>query len=54
MYRDNSNVWKDIELRKYPDPFCTSYQISRINKKARSKTPLKLRHISNWCSWTPY
>ena len=36
-----ANVCKDIELRIYPDPFCTSCQISSINKKARSKNPLK-------------
>ena len=23
MAGDTSNVWKDIELRIYPDPFCT-------------------------------
>ena len=25
---DTSNVWEDVELRIYPDPFCTSCQIS--------------------------
>ena len=25
---DNANVWEDVELRIYPDPFCTSCQIS--------------------------
>ena len=40
---DNVNVWQDIELRLYPDPFCTSFQISTINKKARSDTPLKAK-----------
>ena len=34
---DNTNVWEDIELRIDPDPFCTSCQISSMNKKARSK-----------------
>ena len=38
---DTANVWEDIELRIYPDPFCTSFQISDVNKKARSKNPLK-------------
>ena len=27
-----SNVWKDIELRIDPHPFCTSCQISSMNK----------------------
>ena len=37
---DNANVWGDIELRIYPDPFCTSCKISSMNKKAGSKIPL--------------
>ena len=37
MAGDTANVWKDIELRIDPDPFCTSFQISSINKKARYK-----------------
>ena len=41
MAGDTENVWKDIELRIYTDPFCTSCQISSMNKKARSKNPLK-------------
>ena len=32
-----ANVWEDVELRIYPDPFCTSCQISSMKKKARSK-----------------
>ena len=36
-----ANVWKDIELRIYPNPFCTSDRISSMNKKSRSKNPLK-------------
>ena len=43
MAGDTANVWKDIELRIDPDPFCTSYQISSMNKKAGSKNPLKLK-----------
>ena len=27
---DNANVWEDVELRIYPDPFCTSCQISSM------------------------
>ena len=38
MAGDTSNMWWDIELRIYPDPFFTSCQI----KKAWSKNPLKL------------
>ena len=38
---DTDNFWEDTELRIYPDPFCTSCQISSMNKKARSKIPLK-------------
>ena len=38
---DTANVWEDLELRIYPDPFCTSCKISSMNKKARSKIPLK-------------
>ena len=40
---DTANVWEDIELRIYPDPFCTSCKISSMNKKARSKIPLKTK-----------
>ena len=36
-----ANAWEDIELRIYPDPFCTSFQISSMNKKDGSKNPLK-------------
>ena len=38
---DTANAWEDIELRIYPDPFCTSCQIYSMNKKAGSKIPLK-------------
>ena len=38
---DTANVWEDVELRIYPDSFCNSCQISSMNKKARSKIPLK-------------
>ena len=30
---DADNVWEDIELRIYPDPFCTLCQISSMNKR---------------------
>ena len=41
LSRDNSNVWDDIELRIYPDPLFTSCQKISMNKKSRSKNPLK-------------
>ena len=37
----NANIWQDIDLRVYPYPFCTSCQISTINKKVISKKPLR-------------
>ena len=44
----NSNVWKDIELKVYPDPFCTLCKIFTINKKVRSNTPLKPKTPFKW------
>ena len=38
---DTANVWGYVELRKDPDPIFSSWQVSSINKKARSKIPLK-------------
>ena len=38
----------DIELRIDPDPFCTSCQISPINKKAISKNLLKPKATFKW------
>ena len=51
MDGDTANVWKDIELRIYPDPFCTSCQITAMNKKARSKDPLKPKTPFKWVLW---
>ena len=45
---DTVNVWEDVELRKDPDPFCTSCQISSMNKKVRSKIPLKPKAPFKW------
>ena len=45
---DTSNVWEDVELRIDPDPFGTSCQISSMNKKARSKIPLKPKVPFKW------
>ena len=41
MAGDTANVWKDIKLRIHPDPFCTSCQISPINKNAMYQNTLK-------------
>ena len=40
--------WKDIELRIYPDPFCTPCHISSMKKKAISKNPLKPKVPFKW------
>ena len=45
---DTANVWEDLELRIDSDPFCTSCQISSINKKARCKIPLKPKAPFKW------
>ena len=45
---DTANFWEDIELRIDPDPFCTSWQIYSINKKAESKNPLKPKSPFKW------
>ena len=36
------------QLKMDPDPFCTSCQISSMNKKARSKLPLKPKAPFKW------
>ena len=48
MAGDTANVWQDIELRIDPDPFCKLFQISLMNKKARSKNPLKPKAPLEW------
>ena len=45
---DTANIWEDIELRTDPDPFCTSCQISSMNKNARSKIPLNPKAPFKW------
>ena len=45
---DTANVWEDVDLRIDPDPFCTSCQISSMNKKANSKIPLKPKAPFKW------
>ena len=41
LAKDTAYVWYDEELRIDPDVFCTSCQISSMNKKARYNNPLK-------------
>ena len=45
---DTANVWEDVELRIDPDPFGTSCNIYFMNKKARSKIPLKPKAHFKW------
>ena len=45
---DTANVWEDVELRIDPDPFCTSCQISSMNKKAGSNIPLNPNAPFKW------
>ena len=44
---DTDNDWQDIYPRVDTDHFCTSCQISTINKNPISKTPLNPRHTSS-------
>ena len=48
MAGDTANVCEDAELRIDADPFCTSCKISSMNKKARSKVPLKPKATFKW------
>ena len=48
LYGDTANVWGDVEPRIDPDPFCISCQISSMNKKDRSKIPLKPKAPFKW------
>ena len=48
MARNTANVWEDIELRIDPDPFSKSCHIFSMNKKARSKNPLKPESPFKW------
>ena len=45
---DAANVWEYVDLRTDPYPFCTSYQVSSMNKKARSKIPLNPKAPFKW------
>ena len=48
MAGDTANVWEDAELQIDADPFCTSFKISSMNKKAISKVPLKPKAPFKW------
>ena len=48
MAGDTANVWEDAELKIDAYPFCTSCKISSMNKKARSKLPLKPKPPFKW------
>ena len=48
MSVDTAFFWQDIGLRIESDPFCTSWQISSMNKRARPKTPLKPKTPFKW------
>ena len=45
---NTTNVWMDIELITYPDPFCRSCQISLMKKKDRSKNQLNPKASFKW------
>ena len=45
---DTDNVWEDIDLRIYSDPFSTLFQIYSMNKKAGSKNPLNPKVPFKW------
>ena len=45
---DTDNSLEEIELIIDPDPFCTSCQISSIDKKARYKIPLNPKSPFKW------
>ena len=45
---DTANVWEYVELIIDPYPFCTSCQISSMNKKAGSNIPLKPKAPFEW------
>ena len=48
LAREADNVREDIDIKIYRDPFCTSCQISSMNKKARSKIPLNPKAPFRW------
>ena len=48
----NANFWEYVEIRIDLEPFCTSCQISSMNKKARSNDPLNPKSPFKWFLWT--
>ena len=48
MYGDTENIRQDIVLRIYLDHLCTSCQIPSMNKKDRSKNPLRHKAPFKW------
>ena len=48
---DTANVWEDVELRIYPDPFCTSRQIYSMEKRLGLKFHSSQRHPSSGFLW---
>ena len=48
---DTANIWEYVELRIDPDRFCTSCQISSMNKNARSKIPMNPKAPFKWFLW---
>ena len=48
MSGDTEFFWKDIETRINPEPFCTSCQISSMNKNSGSKNILKPKSPFKW------
>ena len=51
MPEDNENVWNEIDPSRDPDTFCTSCQISSMNKNARSKNILNPKVPFKWVLW---
>ena len=45
---DTTNVWEYVELRIQLYPFCTSCQISSMNKKDRSNIPMNPKAPFKW------
>ena len=48
---DTENVWEDVELIIYPDPFCTSCQISSMKKRLDLRFHSSQRHPSSGFLW---
>ena len=48
MEKDTSTFWKNIHFRIDTETFCTSCQISTLNKKTGSNTPLNPKTPFKW------